>query len=146
MNLGAPEGLAVTTPHVKYLRWCMFSEEMKVSSLIKLICLWHFVNRPVILHSIKNEMVQWFCSRPRLQVSIVFYCCHFCISKLWVFQTNGLCTINFQFLFRICQQRRLDEKVKGDWGQRCVDLFKIIEIIGEGTYGQVYKAKDTFTG
>ena len=50
------------------------------------------------------------------------------------------------FLFRICQQRRLDEKVKGDWGQRCVDLFKIIEIIGEGTYGQVYKAKDTFTG
>jgi serine/threonine protein kinase len=57
-----------------------------------------------------------------------------------------LCTIDFQFLFRICQQRRLDEKVKGDWGQRCVDLFKIIEIIGEGTYGQVYKAKDTFTG
>lgn len=48
--------------------------------------------------------------------------------------------------FRICQQRRLDEKVKGDWGQRCVDLFKIITIIGEGTYGQVYKAKDTFTG
>ncbi|CAG2247412.1 cyclin-dependent kinase 12-like [Mytilus edulis] len=46
---------------------------------------------------------------------------------------------------RICQQRRLDEKVKGDWGQRCVDLFKIITIIGEGTYGQVYKAKDTFT-
>jgi len=58
MNLGAPEGLAVTTPHVKYLRWCMFSEEMKVSSLIKLICLWHFVNRPIILHSIKNEIVQ----------------------------------------------------------------------------------------
>lgn len=46
---------------------------------------------------------------------------------------------------KICQQRRLDERVKGDWGERCVDLFKIIEIIGEGTYGQVYKAKDTFT-
>lgn len=52
----------------------------------------------------------------------------------------------WHFLCRICQQRRLDERVKGDWGERCVDLFKIIEIIGEGTYGQVYKAKDTFTG
>ncbi|XP_062574759.1 cyclin-dependent kinase 13-like [Saccostrea cucullata] len=46
---------------------------------------------------------------------------------------------------KICQKRRLDERVKGDWGERCVDLFNIIEIIGEGTYGQVYKAKDTFT-
>ncbi|KAK3109135.1 hypothetical protein FSP39_023685 [Pinctada imbricata] len=36
-------------------------------------------------------------------------------------------------------------EVKGDWGERCVDLFSIIEIVGEGTYGQVYKAKDSFT-
>ena len=34
----------------------------------------------------------------------------------------------------------------GDWGERCVDWFKILEIIGEGTYGQVYKAKDTVSG
>ena len=27
-----------------------------------------------------------------------------------------------------------------------MDLFSIIEIVGEGTYGQVYKAKDSFTG
>ena len=29
-----------------------------------------------------------------------------------------------------------------DWGERCVDVFKIVEQIGEGTYGQVYKALD----
>ncbi|XP_034045543.1 cyclin-dependent kinase 12 [Thalassophryne amazonica] len=33
-----------------------------------------------------------------------------------------------------------------DWGKRCVDKFEIIGIIGEGTYGQVYKAKDKDTG
>ncbi|XP_053570541.1 cyclin-dependent kinase 13 [Bombina bombina] len=32
------------------------------------------------------------------------------------------------------------------WGKRCVDKFDIIGIIGEGTYGQVYKAKDKDTG
>ncbi|XP_078072676.1 cyclin-dependent kinase 13-like isoform X2 [Mustelus asterias] len=33
-----------------------------------------------------------------------------------------------------------------DWGKRCVDKFDIIGIIGEGTYGQVYKAKDKDAG
>ncbi|KAL3832672.1 hypothetical protein ACJMK2_024294 [Sinanodonta woodiana] len=47
---------------------------------------------------------------------------------------------------KICLQRRYNERVKGDWGERCVDLFNIIEIIGEGTYGQVYKARDSLTG
>ncbi|XP_014254180.1 cyclin-dependent kinase 12 isoform X2 [Cimex lectularius] len=28
------------------------------------------------------------------------------------------------------------------WGERCVDVFEVIALIGEGTYGQVYKAKD----
>ncbi|XP_063972966.1 cyclin-dependent kinase 12 isoform X2 [Diachasmimorpha longicaudata] len=29
-----------------------------------------------------------------------------------------------------------------DWGERCVDVFEVIAQIGEGTYGQVYKAQD----
>uniref|UniRef100_A0A1B6D7P7 Cyclin-dependent kinase 12 n=2 Tax=Clastoptera arizonana TaxID=38151 RepID=A0A1B6D7P7_9HEMI len=33
-----------------------------------------------------------------------------------------------------------------DWGERCVDVFEVIAQIGEGTYGQVYKAKDRRTG
>ncbi|XP_058837777.1 cyclin-dependent kinase 12 isoform X2 [Topomyia yanbarensis] len=32
-----------------------------------------------------------------------------------------------------------------DWGERCVDVFDMIEQIGEGTYGQVYKARDRET-
>ncbi|XP_053374468.1 cyclin-dependent kinase 13-like [Mercenaria mercenaria] len=47
---------------------------------------------------------------------------------------------------KLCQQRRHNERIKGAWGERCVDLFDIMEIIGEGTYGQVYKAKDSLTG
>ncbi|RZB40879.1 cyclin-dependent kinase 12, partial [Asbolus verrucosus] len=33
-----------------------------------------------------------------------------------------------------------------DWGERCVDMFEVIAQIGEGTYGQVYKAKDVDAG
>ncbi|GBN26786.1 Cyclin-dependent kinase 13 [Araneus ventricosus] len=32
------------------------------------------------------------------------------------------------------------------WGERCVDVFDIVCQIGEGTYGQVYKARDRDTG
>lgn len=32
------------------------------------------------------------------------------------------------------------------WGEQSVDMFQIIDQIGEGTYGQVYKAKDKITG
>lgn len=48
---------------------------------------------------------------------------------------------------RICGPRHGETKQKEiDWGKRCVDKFDIIGIIGEGTYGQVYKARDKDTG
>ncbi|XP_041673022.1 cyclin-dependent kinase 12 isoform X2 [Cheilinus undulatus] len=48
---------------------------------------------------------------------------------------------------KICCPRYGERKhTQSDWGKRCVDKFDIIGIIGEGTYGQVYKAKDRDTG
>ncbi|NXT62337.1 CDK12 kinase, partial [Chaetops frenatus] len=48
---------------------------------------------------------------------------------------------------RICCPRYGERRqTESDWGKRCVDKFDIIGIIGEGTYGQVYKAKDKDTG
>ncbi|XP_043920739.1 cyclin-dependent kinase 13 isoform X2 [Protopterus annectens] len=48
---------------------------------------------------------------------------------------------------KMCGPRCSEIKEKEiDWGKRCVDKFDIIGIIGEGTYGQVYKAKDKDTG
>ncbi|CAH6808772.1 Cdk13 [Phodopus roborovskii] len=50
-------------------------------------------------------------------------------------------------VLRICGPRYGEIKEKDiDWGKRCVDKFDIIGIIGEGTYGQVYKARDKDTG
>ncbi|KAJ8279487.1 hypothetical protein COCON_G00065530 [Conger conger] len=47
---------------------------------------------------------------------------------------------------KICGPRFGEFKEKEiDWGKRCVDKFEIIGITGEGTYGQVYKAKDKDT-
>lgn len=48
---------------------------------------------------------------------------------------------------RICGPRYGEFKeTEIDWGKRCVDKFEILGITGEGTYGQVYKAKDRDTG
>jgi serine/threonine protein kinase len=41
-------------------------------------------------------------------------------------------------------QRRGDVK-REDWGERSVDMFERLEVIGEGTYGKVFKARDTKT-
>lgn len=32
------------------------------------------------------------------------------------------------------------------WGNRCVDAFELLAQVGQGTYGQVYKAKNLQTG
>ena len=34
----------------------------------------------------------------------------------------------------------MNEVAGCDWGERCVDVFELGAQIGEGTYGQVYKA------
>ncbi|XP_045155650.1 cyclin-dependent kinase 12 isoform X6 [Echinops telfairi] len=48
---------------------------------------------------------------------------------------------------KICCPRYGERRqTESDWGKRCVDKFQILGIIGEGTYGQVYKAKDKDTG
>ena len=42
--------------------------------------------------------------------------------------------------------KKMNEVAGCDWGERCVEVFEIISQIGEGTFGQVYKAKDKDTG
>lgn len=39
-----------------------------------------------------------------------------------------------------------ESEEEGEWGERCVDMFDIIAIVGEGTFGQVYKAMEKETG
>ena len=41
--------------------------------------------------------------------------------------------------------QRRGELKREDWGERSVDMFERLEVIGEGTYGKVFKARDTKT-
>ena len=56
--------------------------------------------------------------------------------------------LNFAFYVNRQMQglRKMSASAMCDWGERCVDVFEILCQIGEGTYGQVYKAKDKHTG
>lgn len=66
---------------------------------------------------------------------------------LFLTPTSNLICFIFLMVYRICCPRYGERKhTQSDWGKRCVDKFDIIGIIGEGTYGQVYKAKDKDTG
>jgi len=40
---------------------------------------------------------------------------------------------------------RRGELKREDWGERSVDMFERLEVIGEGTYGKVFKARDLKT-
>lgn len=42
---------------------------------------------------------------------------------------------------KILNKKRHDRNQPEDWSERCVDVFDILAQIGEGTYGQVYKAR-----
>ena len=44
------------------------------------------------------------------------------------------------------QTKKMNDIAGCDWGERCIDVFEKICQIGEGTYGQVYKARDKDTG
>jgi len=50
------------------------------------------------------------------------------------------------FVRHLQASRKMNEAAACDWGERCVDVFDIVSQIGEGMYGQVYKAKDRHTG
>ena len=41
---------------------------------------------------------------------------------------------------KILNKKRQDRTHPEDWSERCVDVFEKLAQIGEGTYGQVYKA------
>lgn len=55
---------------------------------------------------------------------------------------------NSFYICRFCGPRVHDPQVKKQlqWGINCVDQYKKLNIAGEGTFGQVYKARHLKTG
>ena len=47
---------------------------------------------------------------------------------------------------RLCGPRTREARRVNDWGSICVDEYDVISITGEGTFGQVYKAKEKRSG
>uniref|UniRef100_A0A8B9RG59 Cyclin-dependent kinase 12 n=1 Tax=Astyanax mexicanus TaxID=7994 RepID=A0A8B9RG59_ASTMX len=76
-----------------------------------------------------------------LSVILAMFICYVPLLLLLKFLVVSVCVCRF------CSPRFGERRqTQIDWGKRCVDKFDIIGIIGEGTYGQVYKAKDKDTG
>uniref|UniRef100_A0A673JMV2 Cyclin-dependent kinase 13-like n=1 Tax=Sinocyclocheilus rhinocerous TaxID=307959 RepID=A0A673JMV2_9TELE len=88
----------------------------------------------------------------RFDISLIFenrtseYFTHCFRSSPRFLQVLNLRLFKDLFKTKICGPRFGEIKeTEIDWGKRCVDKFEIIGITGEGTYGQVYKAKDKDT-
>ncbi len=64
---------------------------------------------------------------------------------------NNMSPIPLRIKFSEARQKRpvilqrQGELKREDWGERCVDMFERLEVIGEGTYGKVFKAVDIKT-
>ncbi len=70
-------------------------------------------------------------------------------NKLKEYQVNSELTTTTNSISKkkprpVIVQRR-GEFQRENWGERNVDMFERLEIIGEGTYGKVYKARDILT-
>ncbi|MEQ2197123.1 hypothetical protein XENOCAPTIV_023526, partial [Xenoophorus captivus] len=85
--------------------------------------------------------------RPRFVQKEVCDCPVFVFTVCYIIWRFSIFYECFPPVPRVCGPRYGEIKeTEMYWGKRCVDKFEIIGITGEGTYGQVYKAKDKDTG